>query len=118
MRSLRCVETLALDDTLTPPHTRNPQLHRCENLLCSKVLTLRPLVLLRKAVLRDDLERFCSGTARRLAGASGRRLTKWCGPTKLKFVYMFQNSFCTPRRALAVQTDALMLFVLTSHDTH
>lgn len=99
---LRCVETSALGHTLTQPHTWNSQLHRCENLPCSKVLTLRPLVLLRQEVLRDDMEHFCSGSARRLAGVSGRRLTEWCHPTKLKFVYIFQNSFCTSRRALAV----------------
>ena len=97
MTSLRCVETSASDHTLTQPHTRNPQLNRCENLLCLKVLTLRPLILLRKAVLRDDVEHFCSGTARRLAhspfhvsGVSERRLTE-CHPVKLKLVYIFQN---------------------------
>jgi hypothetical protein len=58
MKSLRCVETSALDHTLTHPHTQNPQLHRCENLLSSMVLTLRPLVFPSKAVLGDDTEHF------------------------------------------------------------
>ena len=102
MKSLRYIETSALDHTLTNPHTRNPQLHRCENVLCLKGLTLGLLLLLRKAVLRDDMEHFCCGTARRLAETSGRRLPEWCHPTKLKFVYIFQNSFWTSRRELAV----------------